>query len=61
MEKFEKGRRLEMEMLGAKVARMAGLNVGLYGLFGVDRVGRLVLRWVGCVAVRWKPGLKVGL
>ena len=47
VEKFEKGRRLEMEMLGAKVARMAGLNVGLYGLFGVDRVGRLVLKWDG--------------
>ena len=47
MEKFEKGRRLEIEMLGAKVARMAGLNVGLYGLFGVDRVGRLVLKWDG--------------
>ena len=47
MEKLEKGRRLEMEMLGAKVARMAGLNVGLYGLFGVDRVGRLVLKREG--------------
>ena len=26
---LENGKRLEMEMLGAKVARMAGLNVGL--------------------------------
>ena len=61
VEKFEKGRRLEMEMLGANVARMAGLKVGLYGLFGVDRVGRLVLKWEGLVAERWKPGLYVGL
>ena len=47
---LENGKRLEMEMLGAKVARMAGLNVGLYGLLGVDRVGRFVLKKEGRVA-----------
>ena len=54
---FEKGKRLEIEMLGANVARMAGLKVGLYGLFGVVRVGRFPLKLVGCVGVIWKPGL----
>ena len=47
VEKFEKGKRLEMEMLGANVARMAGLKVGLYGLFGVDRVGYFPLKLDG--------------
>ena len=56
VEVFENGRRLDMEMLGANVARIAGLNVGLYGLFGVERVGRFVLKWEGRVAGRWKPG-----
>jgi len=51
---FENGKRV-FEMLGAKVARMAGLKVGLYGLLGVERVEGFFMGG-GRVGVRWKPG-----
>ena len=45
--------------VGLKVASMAGLKVGLYGLAVVERVeGGLVGGKVGSgVGVRWNPGL----
>ena len=52
---LENGRRV-CERLGAKVARMAGLKVGLYGLFGVEWVEGFFVGG-GRVGVRWKPGL----
>ena len=50
---------LSQGRVGLKVASMAGLKVGLYGLAVVERVegGRVEGKVGRGVGVRWKPGL----